>query len=210
MKRKLAFALAAIVLAATPALAASAPDAADKIASKMLGMTQATDAMKAQIDSVLNSLNSLTGEGGDLVAKYEAFGKEIDKTESMYKKAKSQGQKARSQRDSYLKKWESSKGKIQNEELKKASESRKAELMPIIDKLKESASGAEQTFLPFLQDLKDINLFLGNNLTPAGISSVKETLVPKCTTDGATVKGKLDDAAAALKDLAAKIQPGKA
>lgn len=210
MKRYFSSGLVAIVMAATPALAASAPSAADKVAEKMLGLTQSVDAMKAQIDSVMGSLNSLTAGSGDLVAMYDTFGKQVDKTESMYKKAKSEASKARSQRDSYIKKWEASQQKIQNEELRKTAEARKAELLPIIEKLKESASGAEQAFLPFLQDLKDIRLFLGNDLNPTGVGKVKESLQPKCATSASTVKTKLDEATGALKELAGRIKPAQA
>src|SRR5262245_61955557 len=110
MKRYIGSGLAAFVLAAAPALAASAPDAADKVAQKMLELTQAIDGGKAQIDSVMNALNSLTSEGGDLKTKYDAFSKEVAKTESMGKKVKSQAEKARSQRDQYMAKWQKSQG----------------------------------------------------------------------------------------------------
>ena len=201
-------ALAVLVLA-VPALAGAAanPKAAEKVAQGMLKFDQSIAQGSTQIETTLTAMNALTQPGADLVDAYKNFTKQVDTLGKMADKAKSNSEKAAQQRDDYLKQWQESQAGIQNAQLKAASEARRAELQPKIEALKGSLSSAATTFKPFHQDLKDLTVFLANALNPAGIASASE-LMTKCNTDGASVKADLAKASAAVKDLAASIQPG--
>jgi len=207
---KSGFALALMLAAALPVLGGSPTAQAEKVASKMLDFDKALTQASAQIDATLGSMNAISSApGSDLAGRYKEFSSQVKKLDSMAQKAKSQSQKAASQREAYLKQWEASQGKIQNEQLKASSEARRNELMPKIEAIKTSLTSAKETFTPFMQDLNDLTLYLGNNLNPQGITGAAE-LMGKCDTDGAAVKADLAAAQAAIKDLASSIQPGGA
>jgi len=201
-------ALATLVLA-VPALARAAadPKAAEKVAQGMLKFDQSITTASTQIESTLTAMNALTQPGANLVDAYKNFTKQVDALGKVADKAKANSQKATEQREQYLKQWQESQAGIQNAQLKAASEARRAELMPKIEAIKASLTSAATTFKPFHQDLKDLTVFLANALNPAGVASANE-LMTKCNTDGTSVKADLAKASAAVKDLAASIQPG--
>lgn len=199
----------AILVLAVPALARAAanPKAAEKVAQGMLKFDQAITQGSTQIETTLTAMNALSQPGADLVDAYKNFTKQVDALGKMAEKAKANSEKATQQREAYLKQWQESQEGIQNAQLKAASEARRAELMPKIEAIKGSLSSAATTFGPFHQDLKDLTVFLANALNPSGVASANE-LMTKCNTDGASVKADLAKASAAVKDLAASIQPG--
>jgi chromosome segregation ATPase len=197
------------VLLAVPALvlAAAAPDKAEKVAQKMLGLDKAIQQGAAQIDKTLASLNALAQPEGDLTAKYKDFSKNVDTLDKMSQKAKSNAEAAAKDRDAYIAQWKASQDKIQNPELKAASEARRGELQPKIEAIKTSLSAARDTFTPFMQDLKDLRTFLANQLNPGGIAAA-QSLITKCNESGEKVKADLSQGSTAVKDLAGSIAPG--
>ena len=196
------------LVTALPAMGAAAPDKAEKVAAQMLKFETALKQTQTQINVTLSAMNALKEEGaGDLVAKYKTFTKEVDALNSMAGKAKKRASDAASKREAYLKQWASSQGQIQNEQLKAASEARRAELTPKIDVIKESLTSARDTFGPFMQDLKDLTLFLGNDLSPQGMTAASG-LFEKCNNDGTKVNADIDRGIAGVRDLASSIQPG--
>ena len=204
-------ALVALMVIALPnaALAAAAPEKAEKVATKMLDLTKVVDAIQTQIDATLTSMTALATPEGDLTAKYKAFSANVDKLEKGAAKAKSAAESAAAKREQYLKEWQSSQSQIQNEELKAASEARRGELMPKIEAIKSSLGSARETYGPFMQDLKDLRLFLGNQLNPGGVAAAS-ALFEKCTAAGEKVKSDLTAGSAAIKDLASSIAPSAA
>jgi chromosome segregation ATPase len=198
-----------VLAAALPMLASAAasPDKAEKVAQKMLDFDKSLAGANAQIDKTLQSMNSLKEGDGDLMSKYKTFSKEVDNLDKMSQKAKSNAEKAGSVRDQYIQDWQKSQEQIQNPQLKASSEARRAELQPKIEAIKANLGSARDTFTPFMQDLKDLKVFLANQLNPAGITSAAD-LMSKCNEAGEKVKGDISKASDAVKDLATTIQPG--
>jgi seryl-tRNA synthetase len=207
---KLGFSLALMLAMALFVMGAAAPNQAEKVAQKMLDFDKALGQAITQIDTTLASMNAVSSaSGADMASKYKDFSGQVKKLQSMADKAKSQSQKASSQREEYLKQWQASQAKIQNAQLQAASEARRNELMPKIEAIKTSLGSAKETFTPFMQDLNDLVLYLGNNLSAGGMTGA-QPLMEKCNTDGAKVKTDITSGQAAIKDLASSISPGGA
>jgi hypothetical protein len=171
----------------------------------MLDFDKALGQASAQIDATLTTMNSLNGaSGADLSSKYKDFGKQVKKLEDMSNKAKAQAQKSSEDRDEYLKQWQASQANIQNEQLKAASEARRSELMPKIEAIKSSLGAARDAFAPFMQNLKDLNTYFANNLTPQGMTGASD-LMGKVSTAGNDVKLNIAKGQDAIKDLASSI-----
>jgi Skp family chaperone for outer membrane proteins len=205
---KSGFTLALALTLSAFLLGAAAPNQAEKVAQKMLDFDKALTQASTQIDATLTSMNAIpTASSADLASKYKDFTSQVKKLQSMADKAKSQSAKAASQREAYLKQWQASQAKIQNPQLQAASEARRNELMPKIEAIKTSLGSAKETFTPFMQDLNDLVLYLGNNLSAGGMTGA-QPLMEKCNTDGATVKTDITAGQAAIKDLANSISPG--
>ena len=194
--------------AAAPLQAATAPEKAEKVAERMLKSKKAIEAATAQIDATLRSMNSMaSAKSSEIVALYGDFSHNVDDLESMAKKAKSAAEKARDQREAYLKKWASSQDKIQNEQLKAASKARRDELMPKIDALKQAFTSVQETFAPFMQGLKDLKIFLGNDLSEQGIVTAS-SLMSQCNADGEKLQSDVSTAMATYEQLAMSLTPG--
>ena len=197
----------ALTLAA-PAMGASPTSRADKTAKNMLKMEDALKAGAAQMDSIIASLNSLSSaQGSELVSSYNKYSKQVEELNSTAKKVKSKAEKAKAQREDYLKAWKKDQDKIQNEQLKQASESRRAELEPLIKQISEGLTSASQNFTPLLQNLNDLNLFLGNDLSAHGFASAQD-LISQCNKSAEVVKQDVEKANEGLRNLAASITPG--
>ncbi len=205
---KYSFTLTLMLALSLSLVGAAAPNQAEKVAAKMLDFDKALTEASTQIDTTLASMNAVSSaSGSDMASKYKDFTGQVKKLQSMADKAKSQSQKSAAQREEYLKQWQASQDKIQNEQLKQASEARKAELQPKIEAIKTSLTSAKEAFGPFMQDLNDLVLYLGNNLSAGGMTGA-QPLMEKCNTDGATVKTDITNGQAAIKDLANSISPG--
>lgn len=202
-RQALVFALAASI--PVLASAAAAPDKAEKVAQGLLKLDQSVATAKTQLDKTIGAMNSLK-EGGDLTAKYKTYGKELDTLDKMAQTAKANAEKAAQARDQYLEEWKKSQEAIANPQLKASSEARRAELQPKIEEIKSSLGAARETFTPLLQDLKDLKVFLANQLNQGGIAAAAD-LMGKATADSEKVKANLDKGSVALKDLSASIKP---
>jgi chromosome segregation ATPase len=158
----------------------------------------ALKAGEAQIDSIITSLNSLSSaQGSDLVSRYTDFSKQVEKLDSTAKKVRSQAEKAKSQRQDYIKAWKKDQDKIQNEQLKAASEARRTELEPVVQQISDGLTSASKNFTPFLQNLKDLSLFLGNDLSAHGLTTA-QPLISDCNKSAELVKQDVDKANEAL------------
>jgi chromosome segregation ATPase len=203
--------VAALMLAlVSPALGASPTSRADKTAQNMLKMQNALKAGESQIDSIITSLNGLSSaQGSDLVSRYNDFSKQVEKLDSTAKQVRKRAEKAKSEREDYLKAWQKDQNKIQNEQLKAASEAKRTELEPLLQQISESLTSGNKNFTPLLQNLKDLSLFLGNDLSERGLTTA-QPMISDCNKSAELVKEDVDRANEALANLAARITPGGA
>jgi len=199
---------ALILFLVTPAMGASPTSRADKTAQKTLKMEKALKEGEAQIDSIIESLNSLSSaKSSELISRYTDFSKGVEKLDSTAKEVRSKSEKAKSDREDYIKAWQKDQNKIQNEQLQKASEARRAELEPVIQQISDSLASASKNFTPMLQNFKDLSLFLGNDLSEHGLATA-QPLISECNKSSALVKEDVDKANEGLRNLAARITPG--
>jgi chromosome segregation ATPase len=210
MKRVMILTAAALLFVAiVPAWSAKkAVNESEKIAEKLLDLDKTVKEFEAQMEKVTTSLSTLTSGQGDLKQNYMAFSKESKKMQSMANSATKSAQNAAEKREAYLKSWEENQKSIQNEQLKAAAEARRNQLLPIIDKIKTAAGTFKEKFTPFTVDLKDIETYLGNDLTPTGLNAV-QPMAQKCTGDGETLKSALTEFSSGIRELAGQIGPGK-
>jgi len=203
--------VAALTLAlVSPAQGASPTSRADKTAQNMLKMQNALKAGESQIDSIIASLNGLSSaQGSELVSRYTDFSKQVEKLDSTAKQVRKRAEKAKSEREDYLKAWQKDQNKIQNEQLKAASAARRTELEPVIQQISESLTSGNKNFTPLLQNLKDLSLFLGNDLSERGLTTA-QPLISDCNKSAELVKEDVERANEALANLAASITPGGA
>jgi len=129
----------------TLAPAASQADKAEKVAQGLLSITDSITKAQGQIGQGPHGLNGLATPGSNPTKQYEAFATELKNTQKMANDIKKRSEQAQANRDKYLATWTEESKKIQNEQLRAASEARKAELQPTIDEIKNAATSARET-----------------------------------------------------------------
>jgi hypothetical protein len=127
----------------------------------------------------------------------------------MQKTVSQQAASSSNQRDQYLAEWQKAQEKMVNPELKAAAEARRAELLPAIEEIKASLGSARSNFDPMMQNLKDLQLFLGADLNTSGLATA-QNLITKCNELATNVKNDIDKGNLGLRNLAARITPGGA
>lgn len=148
----------------------------DKLDSTLAGTRVGMEAMKPEIDEILESLNQLKQK--DIVVQdvYPIYKKEVgDISASVAKISKNTAlikQAAQVKFDA----WNTSLDSIQNEKLKKASEKQLALATKNNDALLNLLSGADKVITPFMDDLLDIQKYLDLDSTTAGVKKISSQI----------------------------------
>ena len=147
---------------------------ADRAAASMADTRQMLAEGRRQISvtvGALDRLASLTDQ--DLSQQFRGFSDQVLGTERMANRVGQQANSMRNRSESYFAAWEREMEGFNNPEIRQLSEDRRAETMAQYDKLTQSMDDVRESFVPFLEDLKDIQRHLSADLSKAGITSAE-------------------------------------
>lgn len=166
--------------------------------------------VKKAVDTSMSLLNqTVESAATDPRKAFEAFAKSVDDVESARAEAGNRAATVKAEGAAYFKKWEVELATINNPEIRKLAEERKAKLNEIFGKIGPLLEQTKNDFDPFLADLKDLRTFLRQDLTVAGVDAAK-SIIAKARESGAKVQKSLDDLIAEMNSIAAALTPGKA
>jgi chorismate synthase len=106
----------------------------------------------------------------------------------------------------YFARWEKEAATIQNEDVRAQSAARKAEVSSALDNVKRLYAETQTTFRPFMSDLRDIQKYLGTDLTTGGVAAMRNTTT-KATANAAKVKESVKSLATEFRKLGASMAP---
>lgn len=200
--------------AATTMLAGCASRSYDKGAatSKSLGASaDAAAQTSSRIYDVLGALNNLTFKSqGDLRNQYDAFVSATKNLDSSMADLDSKVAALQGTATDYLNNWTNQLATIQSEELRKRSAERKDTVQTQLNEVTASYQGVKDSLQAFTSDVKDIQTYLGTDLTAAGLNSVKDT-VAKAKLDVLPLRDsikKLQGSFASLSTALSPVLPG--
>lgn len=160
---------------------------------------------KSHIDGTMTTLNGLSQEAGtDLPKQYNELVTGINGIESQFKKALKEVDNVHKESDAYFKEWEKEIASIMNPDIKKRSEERRSTLLESYNKISSTIQPAEEAYIAFLSNLRDIETFLKMDLTPKGIASISD-IISKSQADAITVNERIDAVTAELNRVAAEM-----
>jgi hypothetical protein len=173
----------------------------NKAAANIQEAANLIGALPAQIDKTLASLDTIVqNPQGDLTPKFKQFSTNLGELESSAKDVASARTAMQSKSKDFFAKWNEQLATIQNEDIKARSLSRKEEVSKKLDAVGKSYTEAASAFKPFMADLKDVQKFLGMDLTAGGVESIKKTAA-KVSKDAQPVKEALAKVSADFKAL---------
>jgi hypothetical protein len=164
---------------------------------------------KAAIDHTVKALDQIAVTATtDPRKAFEQFSKAVVNLESTANKARKRAQDMQAQGKAYFAQWEKQLAEVKSEDIRKLAAERKSKLQETFDSIKKVAEPLKTQFDPWMSDLKDLQKFLGNDLTIAGVDAAKG-LFAKAKEHGIEVQKSIDALVAELNTVAATVTPAK-
>ena len=191
------------------ACATSAPDRAAKAASSLDVMQQNSSKARAQIDTVLSSLDTLLNAPPDRLREtYDRYDRDVKKMNEYANAIRENDTDLRKNGNTYLAQWQRDASNVSDPELRALAEQRRDQVAQSSKSMRSTLTSAAGSFEAFLRDINDIHKVIGNDLTPTGQANVKQTTVAQTAqSEGARVKIAIQEAEAAIDGLRSQILP---
>jgi hypothetical protein len=191
------------------ACATSAPDRAAKAASSLDVMQQNSAKARAQIDTVLSSLDTMLNAPADhLRETYDRYDKDVKKMNQYADAIRENDTDLRKNGNTYLAQWQRDASNVSDPELRALAEQRRGQIAQSSQSMRSTLTSAAGSFEAFLRDINDIQKVIGNDLTPTGQANVKQTAVAQTAErNGDRVKIAIRDAEQAIDSLRSQITP---
>ena len=150
---------------------------------------------KTAIDNTMTALNQIAASANtDPRKAYEQYIKRLGDLNSAADRVKKRAQEVKEQGQAYFKQWEKQMAEVQNSEIRILAEQRKTKLQQTFDTIKQYTEPLKAEFDPWVSDLKDLQKYLSNDLTIAGVDAAKPLFAKiqgrRCR--GTEVHGRLD------------------
>lgn len=164
---------------------------------------------KKAIDNTMKALDTIAVSATtDPRKAFEQYSKAVSDLASVAEKAKKRATDMQTAGKAYFDQWEKQMAEVQNPEIRKLAQERKAKLQEAFASIKKYSEPLKAQFSPWMSDLKDLQAFLGNDLTIAGVDAAKG-LFAKTKTDGLEVQKSMDGLIAELNTVSAALTPAK-
>jgi hypothetical protein len=207
---KLISANLALTTALAVVLAGCVSHTYDKGAATSTALHSAADAMaqtSTKVTDVLAALNDLTFKSqGDLRKQYDAL---VTATGKLNKSMETLGEKVTVVRNAaavYSENWSNQLAAITSPDLRAHSTERMNEVTAKLKEMDASYQGVKNSLNPFLTDLKDIQTYLGTDLTAGGLASIKDK-VAKTKIDAVPLRDSIKQLRASFSSLSTALSP---
>lgn len=182
---------------------------ADSTTSSMNALKNELLSGKDQVAKTMTALNQVVDTAGkNPRPAYEKFKKGFTNTQKQAAKVRSRANEMNKQGQAYFKKWETEFKKVASPEMKQRFEQRKTVLADQYKKIQEYAQLVKTDYGSFIQNLSDIQLVLGVDLTPKGVESVTD-VISRANRDAQGIYGHIDTYVSILDQVSAEMSPGK-
>ena len=196
------------LLAATD-VSAAGYKLADKTGKSIAEFRDEIVNIKKEATAAMAALDKITTTAAtDPRQAFKEFNAAVPRVDDAAQKAKKRAEDMKSRGQAYFKEWETEMATVNNPEIRKLAEERKAKLQASFDSIRGFMEPVRDQFNTWLSDMKDLQKYLGNDLTVTGVDAAKE-LIAKATEEGQAVQKSLDKVIAELNTIVATLSPSK-
>jgi seryl-tRNA synthetase len=211
--RKNAFAVATMLLLGTASFlggcATTGMDRSVKTTNSIQEVDGEIRKMMVQIDATGSALDNLAlAQKPDLKKSFDLYSKELLKLDHEGQKTLKRIDEMRSNSKEYFSEWEKQGDTFTNPQIRELSEERRSRLATIYAQVPAAGTGIKGAFHAYLTDLKEIQMFLSNDLTPSGVESI-DPVAKKTVQDRETLKASFGPVISALDDIKVELYSGK-
>lgn len=163
----------------------------------------------AAIDATMKALDQIAATANSNPRKaFEQFSKAVKELDSAAGKVRKSSESMKAQGAAYFKNWETQLAQVNNPDIRALAEQRKAKLQEAFEGIRKHSEPLKEQFTPWMSDLKDLEKYLSQDLTIAGVDAAKG-LFAKTSQGGLEVQKTMDALIAELNTIAATITPAK-
>jgi hypothetical protein len=160
----------------------------EKTSTTMETMDKDIKIVIAQLDITGASLEALMRPNQQEIKKtYESFKENVSKMENKEKDFINHADEMKNRGKEYFSEWEKEGNEYKNPQIQALSDQRRDELGSIYNGVAESSVGVKEAYRIYLSDIREMQIYLSNDLTSKGI----ETIAPvarKIVSDGYNLK----------------------
>jgi len=165
----------------------------DKATTTMQTVDNDIKLIAVQLDATGSSLDELTKPGqSDIRKAFDLYTNNVSKIVTMQKDFSKHADEMKSRGKEYFAEWQKDGSKYQNQQIQELSEQRRIELSEIYAGIARSSIGVKEAFATYVSDIKEIQKYLSNDLTPKGIEAIVPTS-QKVVNDGNNLKYAIKD-----------------
>jgi DNA repair ATPase RecN len=211
--KKHSLALFAMLLLGTAAIlggcATTGMDRSAKTSNSIQEVDNEIRKMIVQVDVTAASLDSLVIAGSsDLKKPFNNYSDNLDKLESEGKRVLKRVDQLKSSSKEYFAEWEKQGDSFTNPEIRQLSAERRNRLAEIYARVPAAGAGIKGAYNAYLTDLKEIQKYLSNDLTPKGVEAITP-VAQKSVQDLNELKGTLKPVITALDEIKAELYSEK-
>jgi hypothetical protein len=163
-----------------------------------------------QVDATGASLEDLLAPNqSDMKKSFKKYSSNVDKMESLEKRFYDHADKMREQGKDYFQEWQTQGDSYSNPQIQALSEQRRADQSAVFVKITEASVGVRGAFKAYMSDIREIQMYLSNDLTSKGIDAIAP-IIDKAVLDGAVLKDAVTPVLYAVEEARTELaQAGK-
>jgi hypothetical protein len=167
--------------------------------TSMQTMDNDIQSIAVQLDATNASLDALMMPNqADVKKAFDSFSKNVSKMEGMQKDFAKHTAEMKARGKDYFEEWQKKGTAYKNPQIQQLSEQRRAELGDIYGQIAENSVGVNDAFTSYVSDIKEIQMYLSNDLTPKGIEAIAPTS-RKVVDDGDSLKDAIKNVQTAIQ-----------
>jgi predicted nucleic acid-binding Zn-ribbon protein len=162
-----------IALASLAGCKSTGADKVDQTSTRLEQFKNAVGSLKGQLGSTADSLANVVESGNsDPKPAYKEFSKQVDAISSSVTKARTNLEKARTEGAKLFEEWSKRLDTITDPDIRSSSEKRRDDLQKALAGVTDETAPAMADLDAFVTSAKDLQTYLSQDLTPAGIDAI--------------------------------------
>jgi hypothetical protein len=178
----------------------------ERLAKKAEALIEAISTAQGQVRTTMSAYDELLlGTATDLRKPYRAFDKEITRTGKARETVRKRADEARAESTDYFRAWAGTLPLIEDDDLRARSEVRLRDSRARFDSIVQAGQQAATLYEPFVSRLRDQWNYLGHDLNPSGIESLRPD-AERTAEEGRVLLSRIDDSLLQARDYVRSIR----
>jgi hypothetical protein len=161
---------------------------------------------RGAVDETIAALDELSAARGDLLAPFQRFLTANQQVDDAERRIGERGEEMRTRARDYITNWEVEVYGVEDPDLRKQAESRRSRVRADYGRIADASRAVREQMAPFQKSLDDLETFLGNDLTPAGVRAAAPA-IGRATQQGRALQQRIDGLSAELDRVAGAMTP---